>query len=56
MVRLGIIEYFKCYLLEWYGTTVPMKEPWLRPGEPNIAQHKIQAVVMHTEEKVTKKE
>ena len=27
MVQIGLLDNFKCQLLQWYGDTVPMKEP-----------------------------
>ena len=48
MVQLGILSDFKCQLLQWDGTTVPMKEPSGMIGKSDLNKRKMRKVVMQT--------
>ena len=50
MVYLGLTADFKRQFLQWYGTTVPMKEPRELLGESDLIQLEMFKVVMQTSE------
>ena len=56
MVQLGLLVDFKRQLLQWYGLTVPMKEPSGLIGQIDITSCEMCEVVMRLEEPVSTRE
>ena len=50
MVQLGMEADFKRQVLQWYGTTVHMKEPSGMMGKSDLSKRKMREVVMQTAE------
>ena len=50
MVQFGPAADFKHQLLQWYGATVPMKEPIGLLGKSDLNKHNMREVVIHTTE------
>ena len=48
MVKLGLSDDFKRQLLQFYGVTVPMKEPSGLLGKSDLTSHEMSEVVMQT--------
>ena len=50
MVQLGLSANFKRQVLQWDGTTLPMKEPSDLLGKSDLNKREIRKVVIHTAE------
>ena len=48
MVQLGLMSDLKSQVLQWYGVTVPMKEPRGLIGKSDLNKRQMRKVVMHT--------
>ena len=53
MVQLGMTADFKRQVIQWYGTTVHMKEPSGLLGQSNLTTHEMREVVMQTVEQAS---
>ena len=53
MVQLGLLDGFRCQVLQWGGTTVPMKEPCSLIGQTYLPSFEMRDVVMQTKEPVS---
>ena len=56
MVQIDLEANFKCKLLGWDNAIVTMTFPGNFLPQPDLTKHKIQYVVMYTEEPVSKVE
>ena len=48
MVQLALLVDFNIQVLQWYGETVPMKEPEGLLGQTDLTSRKMRKVVMQT--------
>ena len=46
MVYIGLMNYFKCKVLQWDGAAVPIKDPISLLGQTDLTSYEICKVVM----------
>ena len=56
MVQLGLTADFKRQVIQWYGATVPLKEPINFLGQSYLTKRKMRKVVMYNSEPASTKE
>ena len=56
IVKLGLKDELKCQVLQWYGNTVPMKEPSDLPGKSDLNKPEMCKVIMQTAETASARE
>ena len=48
MVQIGLLDHFKCQVLQWDGSAVPMKDPISFLDQTDSTSHNMCEVVIQT--------